>query len=1009
MVRRSIAVLVLCMGVVFGMSALAQADTGNIVEPQLNPSTGGDGWQAGTCLTDEPVVGEPKIKCSPSTPGAFFKQAGGHPAVGFTQYIIQHTNGEFELPTPPFPAGTKVPLAPLKEPENDRLIKTLRVDLPPGLTVNPEATGAKCSLTDFRRKLEIPPGGGKFVQVPACSNATKVGREEVTLVTNVNGFEIELIKGVPASKVPVPKGFIVPPSAENGTNVPVFNLEPENGEPALFGFFIAGAEEILLKTEVSWENDFHESFTIVQPDPAPPFSTLVSRLINVGTTGNGTFISTPTTCFNHEEPAFEHLFSTWFRAHSFGEENPLFPTGSTPDEATLPTGTQSEGCENVPFDPSIKVDAGTTAVDSPSPATVTTEIPFEDPEEGGGVIAQSQLNRAEVTMPVGMGLNPSGSVGLVACTDAQFHKGERIENNSCPAASEIGTAEIETPVLPAGTLKGKIYVGEQKSNEPTSGEEFRILVEAKSKERGVVVRLIGHTRANTTTGQLTTVFDEQQVGPLAGKLPEGLPQVPFESVKLKFDGPHTVLTSPPTCATQTATSEMVPWSEPTSHKSPIAKFTLTSVPGGGACPQTLAARTFLPAYTAKADNTKGGAFSPFRVHIGRPDGQQEIKLVNVTLPKGLTGKLAGIPYCSETAINAARDRSGKAEAAASSCPAASMLGTTTTASGTGANPLQLGGKVFLAGPYKGAPISLAVITPAISGPFDLGTVVVRVALNVNPETAAINAVSDVIPDVFGGVKLDIRAIDFNLDRSKFMLNPTNCAAQATTGTINGGGADPANPAAFSAYAVNTPFQATACNKLGFKPKLHTSLTGPTKRAGNPRIRAVLEARGGDANIARTALTLPHSLFLDQSHIGTVCTRPNLAAHTCPKKSVYGQAEAISPLLENKLKGPVYLVPGGHELPDLVADLRGQVEIQLHGVISSKRGGLKTVFASVPDVPVSKFVLNMKGGDKSLLVNSTNTCKAPQLAVLKFKAQNGKKVTNNQYPLNIKSCGGKKKK
>jgi hypothetical protein len=240
-----------------------------------------------------------------------------------------------------------------------------------------------------------------------------------------------------------------------------------------------------------------------------------------------------------------------------------------------------------------------------------------------------------------------------------------------------------------------------------------------------------------------------------------------------------------------------------------------------------------------------------------------------------------------------------------------------------------------------------------------------------------------------------------------MINPTNCAKQATTGTINGGGANPAVSTAWSSYAVSAPFQASACNKLGFQPKLHVRLKGGITRNKNPQLRAVVEARSGDANIARTALTMPHSLFLDQSHIQTVCTRPNLAAHTCPKASVYGQAEAVTPLLSKKLKGPVYLVPSGHELPDLVADLRGQVEIQLHGVISSKHGGLKTVFSAVPDVPVKKFILNMQGGEKSLLVNSTNTCKSKQTAVLNFKAQNGKKLKNNQFGLNITACGKKK--
>jgi hypothetical protein len=969
-------------------ASVAQANTGDIIEPQPTPGTPGtakDGWQAANCTSDT-VPG----KCSPATPEQFFKTAGGHPPIGFTQYIIQHTVTLANV------------IEPIVPPLEGRDIKTLRVDLPPGLTVNPEATTEKCTLAEFLHK----PAPGVFV--PECKAATKTGEEQATLVVNEAGFELEPGKPLPlGARLPLIPGVF---------DVPVFNLVPNSlspnaHEPALFGFVIADKEPIFLETEVSWESDFHESFTIRIPAEAEGtgLQTLISRLVSFGqATGNGTYITNPTTCFDPEEASTKHLYSTFFRAESYLEPNPTFPSGSAPFESPLPEGVRQFGCANVPFEPSIKMAPGTTAVDSPAAPTVTTEMPFEVPSGPNNKIGQSHLRSVQETMPAGMGLNSSGSVGLAACTDDQFHKGKRINKNGCPEASIIGTAEIKTPVL-SKTLTGNIYVGQQKSNDPTSGEEFRVLVEAKEEELGIVVRLIGNVSANPITGQLTATFDEQEVGPLAGALPKGLPQVPFEAVVLKFDGPHKVLSTPPTCSASTTTSTMVPWSTPASTKTPSDSFTLSSVPGGGTCPTTLAQRTFVPSYTTKSDSTQGGAFSPFRVHIGRPDGQQEIKLVNVTFPKGLTGKLAGIPYCSEEAIVAAAGKRGIDEQKSSSCSSASQIGTTSTESGTGPAPLKLPGKVYLAGPYKGAALSAVVITPAVSGPFDLGNVVVRVALNVNPITAQINAVSDVIPDVFGGVKLDIRTIDFNVDRNQFMVNPTNCAAQATTGALNGGGADPTNPAAFSSYAVNTPFQATGCSSLGFKPKLHVRLTGGTHRAQNPQLRAILEMPKGNANIARTALTLPHALFLDQSHIGTVCTKPQLASRTCPKASVYGNAEAISPLLGEPMKGKVYLVPGGHELPDLVADLRGQVDIQLHGVISSKRGGLKTVFNEVPDVPVSKFTLNMRGGKKSLLVNSTNTCKHPQRAGLLFKAQNGKKLVNNKFRLSIASCAKKKKK
>jgi hypothetical protein len=433
------------------------------------------------------------------------------------------------------------------------------------------------------------------------------------------------------------------------------------------------------------------------------------------------------------------------------------------------------------------------------------------------------------------------------------------------------------------------------------------------------------------------------------------------------------------------------------------------MPGGGECPHSLGARKFVPGYTAKSDSTEAGKYSPFHVVISRADGQQELKVVNVTLPKGLVGRLAGIPYCGDAQLAAAAASSGLAQLAKPSCSDESVLGPVTTLSGSGNAPLSLTGKAYLAGPYKGAPLSMAIVTPAVSGPFDLGTVVVRVALNVNPMTAQINAVSDPIPNVFGGVKLDIRSIDVNVNRHNFMINPTNCAAGAVAGTINGGGSNPANAAAWSSYAVSAPWQATGCNKLSFKPSLNARIKGGTTRAKNPQIRVVVKARKGDANIARTALNLPHSLFLDQSHIKTVCTRVQLAAKQCPQNSIYGHAEASSPLLKQKLKGPVYLVSSKHKLPDLLADLKGQINIQLDGVISSNHGGLKTVFNNTPDVPLKSFILNMRGGEKSLLQNSANLCKSQQLAILNMKGQNGKVVKTNKLRLNVAGCGGGNKK
>jgi hypothetical protein len=928
---------------------VVQADTGDIIEPQNSPPTVNDGWQAGVC-TEDPIGNQ----CKPEDPvSRFFRVAAGHPPIGFTQYIVKQEE---------FAPGLFRPIGP---------VKTIRVDLPPGLTVNPQATATRCTQAEF----DTPVGP---TELPGCASTSQVGEERLTLKIEANGAEVPPTPGV--------------------TQVPLYNMVPDFGEPAKFGFKIGGPgakKTVYLNTEVAWESDYHESFTIHLPTPNPGTRSWKSRLVNFGnktTEGsNGTYITNPTTCFSSQLPPYEGIYTTFLRAESVALPEANFPASATPfgSDLSLPEGLTQTGCASVPFNPGINVSPGTDKVDSPATPTIETTLPFVT---GGETQSESHLRNASITLPEGMGLNPSAANGLQSCTDAEFGKGTR-NAVACPAASRIGSVEVETPPLPAGTLKGTAYLGQQLSRNPESGEEFRIFVLAESAQYGISARLIGNTKANPKTGQLTTTFTET-------------PQVPFTSVKLHLDDAKGVLSSPPTCSVSTTTTVLEPWSTPKSTKTPSSGFTPSSAPNGGACPTTMAERPFVPSYTAKSDSEKANAYSPFRVNIGRNDGEQEVKRVDVTLPKGLAGKLKGIPYCSESDLAAAEMGAGTAEQAAPSCPA-SLIGTTSTRSGTGSNPITIGGKAYLAGPYKGAPLSLATVTPAVTGPFDLGNVVVRVALFIDPATAQVHAVSDAIPNVFGGVKLDIRSVDVNVDRAQFMHNPTNCATQATSGFINGGGANPTDPAAWSSYSVSSPFKATGCKGLSFKPKLHTRLfggKGTTTRGKHPKLRAILEGRSKDANVLRSALALPHALFLDQGNIRTVCTRPQLASGTCPKAAIYGHAQAKSPLLGKALKGPVYLVSSNHELPDLLADLRGQVNVQLRGVISSKNGGIKTVFNNTPDVPVSKFILRMEGGKKKgLLVNSRNLCQGKLSSVMNLKGQNGKKVKNNRLPLKVSGC------
>ena len=976
-------VFVFCL-LALALPASALADTDDIIAPSdiTHPSVD-SGWQAGTCNEEAPYDAGADT-CSIATPDQFFDLAGAHPNWGFTQFIIKH--------------GPPPGEAPVGE------LKTVRVDLPVGLSVNPSAT-ERCKLAVFKA------GAG------GCPPESQVGESFVTAAG--------------------PLGPIAP--VDGVTRVPVYNVEPEPGEAARFGLELAG-NEVYLEGDVDSAGNFHEGFTIHVPEALPADLgkvlglltgqkgvILKNRLVFDGRSGDGTFLTTPTTCFG---PAYApdwkpgdlpggpsgKLYSTFLRADSYEEPDPDFPNGSSffespipPESETSGPGTEPKECGTIPYDPEIAVDPGTNQTDSPAGVSVDVTVPHLIPDFGAEENEQdsSHTKQATVTLPKGMGLNPSAANGLETCTDAEFGKGT--ENPvACPPESVIGRAKIESPPLkdisnpqPEEALEGNVYVGKQLSRDPLSGDEYRIFIEAKSDRYGISVRLIGNVRANPQTGQLETTIADT-------------PQVPFTSFDLSFNGgARAVLTSPPTCGPNQTTTTMTPWSgNPAAH--PSDDFSVADAPGGGKCAKTMAERPFAPGFAAGPESAKAGAFSPLSIQITRPDGAQELKGADVVLPPGMTGKLRGIPYCPEAAIAAAAGRGGAEEAAGSSCPAESQVGTASVAAGSGPSPFKIQGKVFLSGPYKGAPLSLAVITPATAGPFDLGTVVVRVALFVDPETAQIRALSDPIPHVFGGALLSVRSVDLKMDRPNFTLNPTSCEASATSGALNGGGADPADPATFSAFGVSAPFQASDCGALKFRPKLFTKLIGGRKkmrRNGHPAFRAVLVARGGDANIKRAALTLPRSQFLDQSHIGTICTRVQLAAAACPARSVYGYARAESPLLDDPVAGPVYLVSSDNELPDLLADLKGQVNVRLRGVISSSKRRMKTVFSSVPDVPVSKFVLSMKGGGKGLLVNSRDLCKSRNRSILGFKAQNGKKLKVKKLPLRTPGCkkAGKRKK
>ncbi|HTF07473.1 MAG TPA: hypothetical protein VK659_04790, partial [Asanoa sp.] len=638
------------------------------------------------------------------------------------------------------------------------------------------------------------------------------------------------------------------------------------------------------------------------------------------------------------------------------------------------------GCNGIEFDPSLEARPTTNAADSPTGLHVDLNVPQNEDELGRRV---ADLRDVKVTLPPGLVINPAGANGLESCSAADFDL-HGPGAGHCPDASKVGTAEVDTPLM-NHTLPGAVYIAKPYDNPFNS--LLAIYVEVNDPISGVIIKLPGRVEPDPNTGQLTTSFDEN-------------PQLPFSHFRLDFfKGAKAPLRTSPVCGTYQTKSVLTPWSAPESG--PPAQWTdsfpISQSPAGG-CPGSADTVPNKPVFEAGTASPLAGAYSPFVVHLRREDGTQEFQSLTVSPPPGLLAKLAGTDYCPEANLGAAASRPGSDEAASPSCPPSSEVGTVNVGAGAGPSPYYVQGHAYLAGPYKGAPLSLAVVTPAAAGPYDLGTVVVRVALLVDPETTKITAVSDPLPHILKGIPLDIRSIALQLGKPEFTLNPTSCNPAALTAQL---GSTLGNVAQLS-----NPFQVGNCTNLGFKPKLSTRIFGPTMRSGNPRLQAVLTMPAGGANIGKAVVTLPHSEFLDQSHIRTICTRVQYAANNCPSAAIYGFAKAWSPLLAQPLEGPVYLRSSNHNLPDLVASLNGQIHVDLVGRIDSKNGGIRTSFETVPDAPVSKFQLTMQGGKKGLLENSTDVCSGKHTSVAQFDAQSGATEGLRPQLINPK-CKGKK--
>jgi hypothetical protein len=859
----------------------------------------------------------------------------------------------------------------------DGSIKDLTVGLVPGL-VGDRAAVPYCSTADFLTLTNA---------ISNCPDNTAVGVLSVGTV-----------------------------GKSGGDLGPAFNLAPPPGVAAKIGFVVLQVPvALLIRVSPAYPHNLVatlQNTADVEPiggsiltiwgNPASPLHDAQrGHCVGGGScpvdTEEKPFLTLPRACTG---PLF-----TAYAATSWEE-----PAG-TPVTGASASPLLTNGCGKLPFGPTIAAKPTTLAAQSPTGLDFSLDVEDQGLQSPDG-LASSDVRKAVVTLPEGFSVNPSIAEGLAVCTPAELERETAFSapGAGCPNESKIGTVEVETPLLDEN-IDGALYQAPQDdpaTATPGAENPFDTLVALylviKNPTLGIVVTQPIKVEPDPVTGRLTTVADN-------------IPQLPFSHFRLHFrEGTRSPLASPPGCGTYNAEATLFPWSgnPPVTTSS---AFQIITGPGGGACP-TGGLPPFHPTLTAGTLNNAAGHYSPFNLRLSRSDGEQELTHFSIKLPPGLLGKLAGIPFCPGAAIEAARSRTANAELASPSCPKASEVGRTLVGAGVGPSLAYAPGKLYLAGPYRGSALSIAAITAAKVGPFELGTVVVREALKVNPDTAEVfvdATGSDPIPHILKGIPVHARDIRVYVDRPDFVLNPTSCEATSTASTVLGSGLDFGSEADDQPVTVTSPFQAADCASLDFAPKLALSLKGGTRRSAHPKLKAVLSfPQGSSANVAAAQVTLPHSAFLDQSHIKTICTRVQFKAgavpgENCPAQSIYGYARAITPLLEEPVQGPVYLRSSDHLLPDLVAALHsGRIDVNLIGRLDSVKGGrIRTTFESVPDAPVTRFTLEMQGGKKGLLVNSTNLCARPKRAISHFTGQNGK--VSDANPVLAADCRGKKGK
>jgi hypothetical protein len=845
------------------------------------------------------------------------------------------------------------------------MAKDLRFNLPAGLVGNPTVL-AQCTMEQFSQRVEAS---------NLCPDNTVVG------VSNTS----------------------VAPSSDSEpgpTIVPIFNLTPAAGEPARFGYEVFGVP-VILDTSIRTGGDYgvvvsvnniqqgvqftdsQVTFWGVPGDPrhnaSRGWNCLLGGVWSVGgffgegppcvapqNAAQTPFLTSPTSC------AGPSGVRTTVQADSWAAPGTLLS-----GEYTLRGGAGEElgldGCNRLPFSPSISVAPDGGAASTPTGLTVGVHLPQQESLNPSG-LSEADVRDTTVALPAGVQLSPAGADGLLSCSLEEVSLSTAV-SPSCPAASKVGTVEIKTPLLPE-PLVGAAYLAAQNAN--PFGSLIALYIVAEDPVAGIVVKFAGQVHPDPVTGQLVSTFEDT-------------PQLPFEDLTLHFFGSaRAPLTTPALCGTYTTTTSIAPWSGNT-LATPSSSFQIVSGPNGSPCfdPQP-----FTPGFQAGSTNLQAGAFTPFTLTMSRPDGDQTLARVEMQMPPGLLGTLSTVKLC------------GEPQASQGTCGEDSLIGHTVVSAGLGNDPYTVtGGKVYITTAYGGGAYGLSIVNPAKAGPFDLGIVVVRAAIFVDRHTAALHIVSDPLPTIIDGIPLQIQHVNVTVDRDKFTFNPTNCNPQQIVGTLSSSQG--------VASAVSTPFQVTNCATLAFKPKLVASTSGKTSRASGASLHVKLTYPEGpyDANIARVKVDLPKQLPSRLTTLQKACPAAVFNANpaNCPKESIVATASAVTPVLPVPLTGPAYFVShGGEAFPDLIIVLQGYgASVQLVGTtFISKAGITSSTFKTIPDVPVGTFEMTLPQGKYSALAANGNLCTAKKLTMpTSFVGQNGA-VIRTTTPIVPTGCAKK---